>query len=557
MDNSTLKYKSHFFSKSSIPIAEHRKAEFLEEILGINIHREKILSVVLIIIDIIMLYSDIFSPDSLRVKTHSLNAILYANIAMLVIPSAYLLIFYIIKRFKIKSSYTVRKVLHLSLVSAILLLCSFLSFEALLTQGQLFSFAIAIFCIASMGLFSLYERIIVYISTYVFFITGVFIIRDSVSEFFWVTLFITVLTAVAIIASRMNFSAYVNKFNSNRVILENSIQLGNMYKNLDSMYKNTEEALKNRTRELTEANVQLINEMIAKHEMEIEYMRTRLLCEEKERSLNEAAEYEKLRTAFFANISHELRTPLNVIFSAEQMVVLLLKGVKLEEPQKEINRYMHIIKQNCYRLIRLIANLIDITKIDAGYFQVNFKNCDIVGIVEDITLSVAKYVESGNLSLVFDTEIEEKVISCDPDKIERTILNLLSNAVKFTPKGGEIYVTMYEKEGRVVISIRDTGIGIPPEMRSTVFERFVQVDKTTSRNSEGSGIGLSLVKSLVEMHGGNISLVSECGKGSEFIIELPDRTEAESEAAADINTEMPGSDNVERINIEFSDIYFN
>jgi signal transduction histidine kinase len=400
-----------------------------------------------------------------------------------------------------------------------------------------------------MGLFTLYERLIVYLSPYVLFIAGIVIIRDSIHELFWVTLFVTLLVVVALIASNMNYSAYVSKFSKNKIIFEKSIEL-------DNMYKSVEEALKKRTKELTEANELLINEINAKHEMEIEYIKARHLCEEKERILNEATEYEKLRTAFFANISHELRTPLTVIFSAEQMLALLLKDVKLDGRQSEARQYMHIIKQNCYRLIRLIANLIDITKIDAGYFQINFSNCDIVRIVEDITLSVAKYIECKNLSLIFDTEVEEKIISCDLDKIERIMLNLLSNAVKFTPEGGGIYVNMYEKEDRIVISVKDTGIGIPPEMQNTIFDRFVQVDKTTSRNNEGSGIGLSLVKSLVEMHGGNISLTSESGKGSEFIIELLDRTE-ECEAAIDKCTEIKGSDNIERINIEFSDIYFN
>lgn len=547
MDNSILMAKRYILGKNPISIAEHRKAEFLEEILEVNIQREKVFAVVLIIIDIILLYTDIFSYKTLRARAYSLKTILYTNIALLVIPSVYLFIFYIIKRYKLKSSFNFRRVVHLSLCSSVLLLSALLSLIALLSDGQIFSFTTAIFCIASMGIFTFYERLIIYLPSYVFFIIGIFIISSSKSELFWFILFITLLTAVAIIASNINYSAYVNKFNKNRIILEKSMELDNMYKNL-------EEALKIRTRELTEANEKLINEIKVKHEMEIEYIKARHSCEEKERIISEAAEYEKLRTAFFANISHELRTPVNVIFSAEQMLSLLLKDVKLNAHENEIPQYMHIIKQNCYRLIRLIANLIDITKIDAGYFQINFIDCDIVKIVEDITLSVAKYIESKNLNLIFDTEVEEKIISCDPDKIERIILNLLSNAVKFTPEGGEIHVNIYEGEDRVVISVKDSGIGIPHEMQSSIFDRFVQVDKTTSRSSEGSGIGLSLVKSLVEMHGGRISLISECGKGSEFVIELLDRAE-ECKTATSKCAEIKGSDNIERINIEFSDIY--
>lgn len=549
MDNSTLITRLNFLNKNQVGVSENMKDEFFEEILDVNIHREKILGVVLILIDIAMLYSDIFTYDTLRKNTYSLTSLFYTHIVLLIVSSAFLLIFYIIERYKISVSLIFKKALHLSLSSSVLILCTFLSVNAILSKGQIYSFTIALFCIASMGLFTLYERLSIYLSTYLFFIIEIFAIRSSITQLFWLVFFITLLTVAAIIASTMNYSSYVNNFNKSKIILEKS-------KELDNMYKNVEESLRKRTLELTEANERLINEINAKHEVEIECMNTRILCEEKERILNETEEYEKLRTAFFANISHELRTPLNVIYSAEQMLALLLKEVKLKDQGDEISQYMHIIKQNCYRLIRIIANLIDITKIDAGYFQVNPRNCDIVKVVEDITLSVVKYAGCKGLDLTFDTQMEEKVISCDPDKIERIILNLLSNAVKFTPAGGEIYVNMYEKEGRVVISVKDNGIGIPPEMQGVIFDRFIQVDKTTSRTNEGSGIGLSLVKSLVEMHGGSISVKSECKKGSEFVIELPDRTQKE-DAVSGKCAEIKGSGSIEKIKIEFSDIYFN
>jgi signal transduction histidine kinase len=225
------------------------------------------------------------------------------------------------------------------------------------------------------------------------------------------------------------------------------------------------------------------------------------------------------------------------------------------ENNKEINQYMHMIKQNSYRLVRLINNLIDITKIDAGYFHVDLKNWDIVKVVEDICISVAKYIEHRDIELTFDTEVEEKVIACDPDKVERIILNLLSNAVKFTPKGGHIYVNIYEKNHKVIIRVKDTGIGIPIEKKESVFEKFVQVDKTSTRNREGSGIGLSIVKSLVELHNGNIYLKSEPGAGSEFIIEIPD-TIVEEEGIMQENIYAEGDRHVDKINIEFSDIYY-
>lgn len=167
-------------------------------------------------------------------------------------------------------------------------------------------------------------------------------------------------------------------------------------------------------------------------------------------------------------------------------------------------------------------------------------------------MSVADYIESRGVSLIFDTDIEEKVIACDPDKIERIMLNLLSNAIKFTNPGDEITVNMMDKGEHILISVKDTGVGIPGDKLQDIFERFKQVDKTIWRNREGSGIGLSLVKSLVELHGGNISIKSKQGEGTEFIIDLPSKT-VDYEEVNNIN--MSYESKVERIDIEFSDIY--
>ena len=145
---------------------------------------------------------------------------------------------------------------------------------------------------------------------------------------------------------------------------------------------------------------------------------------------------------------------------------------------------------------------------------------DIVKVVEDITLSVADYIENKGIILIFDTEIEEKVIACDPDVVERVMLNLLSNAVKFTEEGGNIFVNIYESEGQVYLSVKDTGVGMSEKAKEQIFSRFVQVDKSARRCREGSGIGLSLVKSLLEVHGGSISVESRLGEGSESTVVL-------------------------------------
>ncbi|WP_069998504.1 ABC transporter substrate binding protein [Cellulosilyticum sp. I15G10I2] len=276
--------------------------------------------------------------------------------------------------------------------------------------------------------------------------------------------------------------------------------------------------------------------------------------EESSRMINELIHYEKIRTDFFANLSHEFRTPLNLIFSALQMIELLEKDQSSNSFSSKLTNYTSIMKQNCFRLLRIVNNLIDITKIDAGYLLLDLKNENIVSIVEEISLSVKDYMENRGLSLVFDTDIEEKIISCDADKIERIVLNLLSNAIKFTESDGKIEVTITDAGDAINISVKDTGIGIPKEKQDLIFEKFMQVDKSLSRNREGSGIGLSLVKSLVELHNGHISVKSEYGQGSEFIITLPAVLTPQPEASLDY-TAHTIQNKVDNINIEFSDIY--
>jgi PAS domain S-box-containing protein len=277
--------------------------------------------------------------------------------------------------------------------------------------------------------------------------------------------------------------------------------------------------------------------------------------EEQSRQLQEVVEYDKFRTEFFANISHELRTPINVIFSTIQLINLNINQMDMAYSDNEkLKKYMDIMKQNCNRLIRIINNLIDVSKIESGYFDLKLTNNNIISLVENITLSVVEYAESKGIELIFDTEVEEKIIACDLDAIERIMLNLISNALKFTEPGGKIFVNIFDKEDRIIISVKDTGIGICQEKQGIIFERFVQGDKTITRKQQGSGIGLSLVKSLVKLHKGDISLKSKLGEGSEFIIELPVTLVEGSDKEAKLKR-MSYEDNIEKVQIEFSDIY--
>lgn len=272
---------------------------------------------------------------------------------------------------------------------------------------------------------------------------------------------------------------------------------------------------------------------------------------ESEKNLDEAREFNKKMGEFLSNVSHEFKTPLNVIFSAIQ-ILGLTKNVDLPTSfEVKLNKYLRLIKQNCYRLLRLVNNLIDLSKADSGYLKLNMRNYNIINIVENVTLSIVDYAENRDIELIFDTDTEEKIMAVDDEKIERIILNLLSNAIKFTPRGGQIIVNVKDSVKNVLISVKDTGIGIPDDKMQLIFERFGQVDKTLSRNHEGSGIGLSLVKSLVSMHAGIINVKSEYGVGSEFIINLPVKLVEEKE----MKESFLYRDKVEITNIEFSDIY--
>lgn len=267
---------------------------------------------------------------------------------------------------------------------------------------------------------------------------------------------------------------------------------------------------------------------------------------------NDAIEYDRLKTEFFSNISHELKTPLSVILGAIQLIDH--KASFTTSEQKHSVKHLKIIKQNCYRLVRLINNILDITRIDSGYVKTNMVNCNIIYLLEEITQSVAPYAEQKGLSIEFDTEIEELITAVDIDKIERIALNLLSNAIKFTCPEGKVSVNVSSRNDKVFITVKDTGLGIPRKMHEMIFERFKQVNSSLTREHEGSGIGLSLVKSFVELHNGNIKVNSEENKGSEFIIEMPISIR---DSTAEDNLNMHGRQNkiIEAINIEFSDIY--
>lgn len=263
-------------------------------------------------------------------------------------------------------------------------------------------------------------------------------------------------------------------------------------------------------------------------------------------AMHNAEEASKIKTHFISNISHELKTPINVIMSAIQLINYNTK----ESPSYSKNKNtLAIIDDNCKRLLRLINNLIDVQKHELDDTKLNLSSVNVVNLIEMLVASVVPYAESKNLNLIFDTNKEDVILKVDSDKLERIILNLLSNAIKFSKPNGEIRVTL-NFEDCLYISVTDNGIGIAKENLNKIFDKFTQLDTSFSRKNEGSGIGLSIVKSFVLLHNGKISVKSELNKGTSFLIELP-LTET-----SNIETEDASYDNLsENVKIELSDIY--
>ena len=242
--------------------------------------------------------------------------------------------------------------------------------------------------------------------------------------------------------------------------------------------------------------------------------------EKNEQLFKKVLSLEQNKNNYFVNLSHELRTPLNVLSSINQLIKEFTKKDNFITPEK-LSYYMGIMDRNCSRLLSLINNLIDHTKIENNSYIINKKDEDIVYLVEETVLDMKDYIEEKGLELIFDTDVEEKVIICDKVDIERCIINLVGNAVKFTPEGGLIEVLLQDLDDKVKIIVKDNGIGISEENQKIIFDRFNQVVDESSEQKGGSGLGLTITKQLITLHNGEIYVESEVGVGSEFIIILP------------------------------------
>ncbi|MDU6249230.1 MAG: HAMP domain-containing sensor histidine kinase, partial [Paeniclostridium sordellii] len=230
-------------------------------------------------------------------------------------------------------------------------------------------------------------------------------------------------------------------------------------------------------------------------------------------------EREKLKSDFIVNLSHELRTPINVILGISKVLECSIQKDNLDK--NYLLNKLESINLNSYRLLKISNNIIDMTKAESGMLKLNLETCNIVSIVEDVFDISVEVANRKNIYMTFDTVCEEIKTAVDIEQIRRVVLNLLSNAIKFTPKNGNINLFIWKNLDNIVIEVVDSGVGIPKEKLSEIFHSFYQIENLYTRSSEGSGIGLSIIKEIVQMHGGKIEVESEVGEGSIFRIYIP------------------------------------
>jgi len=224
----------------------------------------------------------------------------------------------------------------------------------------------------------------------------------------------------------------------------------------------------------------------------------------------------QLKSQFLANMSHELRTPLNAILGFAEA---LRDGV-VGEPSAEQREFCEDIYQAGRQLLGMINDVLDLAKVEAGALELTLGPCDLAGLIDEVLRVARGLARRKGIELRTDVVPRPLELTADPVKLKQILYNLLSNAIKFTDSGGTVTVEGRLQKETVVIRVRDTGIGIAPEDLVTIFEEFKQVDSSFARKHEGTGLGLALTKRLVELHGGQIGVESELGKGTTFTMTL-------------------------------------
>ncbi len=215
-------------------------------------------------------------------------------------------------------------------------------------------------------------------------------------------------------------------------------------------------------------------------------------------------------------MSHELRTPLHTIIGFSELLAEQLEG-PLTEKQ---SRFIGHILQDARHLLGLINEILDISKIESGRLELKYEEFDLTQCIEEVLAGVRNHAAGKNIKLENKSSFQGNFYA-DRLRIKEVLYNLMSNAVKFTLEGGQVWVESDQVDDFVTISICDTGIGVPNDEQSSIFDKFYQVKGAAGRSHEGTGLGLPIARQLVELHGGEIRLESSHGHGSKFKVKLP------------------------------------
>ncbi|HJP86836.1 MAG TPA: ATP-binding protein [Gemmatimonadaceae bacterium] len=245
--------------------------------------------------------------------------------------------------------------------------------------------------------------------------------------------------------------------------------------------------------------------------------RLRVAVDSERTARKEAEEANAAKSKFLATMSHELRTPLNAIAGYAQLLTLGVRGPITEAQKEDIER----INRSQRHLLSLINDILNFAKIEAGHVDIAATPIKIGDIIESLKEFVDPQLRAKDLQFTIASDIPEAEARGDPDKVRQILINLLSNAIKFTPEGGHIALECEENDKMICIIVRDDGAGIPADKLDAIFEPFVQVTRDYASPQQGTGLGLSISRDLARRMGGDLTVESEYGRGSKFVLSLP------------------------------------
>jgi len=276
----------------------------------------------------------------------------------------------------------------------------------------------------------------------------------------------------------------------------------------------------------TEMNEALILSSVRQHELteatEASEVKYRRLFETSQVQAAALAVIDRRKDEFLAMLGHELRNPLAPILNAAFLLRLQCDRDSLQGIESPIlNQSVSIIERQVGQLARLIDDLLEVSRITTGRIQLHQERIAVAGVVENALATVRSLIDERKHELTLSLPTQTIWLYVDPARLEQVVVNLLTNAAKYTNDGGHIWLTVQHEGAEAVIRVRDTGVGISPEILPHIFDLFTQAERTLDRSQGGLGIGLALVQRLLEMQGGTVSVSSALGNGSEFVVRLP------------------------------------